>query len=231
MSRSKPVFPVNACVKLDTLCQKTLTTMVQYTNSPEETLEMMFDERTLRISREAKDYITPASNTGIYSFPGIPGFDGGLHICFEGLYRATISCAQVKLAGARDATPLVAAILEAQRIYDKFQRIKAFLRWGAENATLSAIRYYFPPAVKLDPAKFREYCDLPTRFKDPPGIEKWLPIIQEALVTMAEIEFLPTDLAPRGGGRMWLHFPETSVTHSYGSGEVAYRSDFGICNL
>lgn len=208
-----------AVAKLNLTCGAAVATMTRYTQSREETLPMLFRDDDLAKLEAVLGMVDPSMNQEGY----IVQPDVILTVSYAGAKVPTIERGRLYLQPDRIA-PLLSYIAEVKAIHDKFEEVKAVLRWFNRNATPGAIRYYWPTALELcrkAPA-FDALQEVPTRYHNPPKISSWLQPIKDAAATVAGSLLLPGDARPRIRDKMWLTFATTTV---HLANEVFYATD------
>jgi hypothetical protein len=193
--------------------------MTHYPHSREGTLPMLFRDDDLAKLEAVRGMVDPMSDTEVYGIAP----DVHLTINYKEARVPTIDANRLFMQQDR-ITPLVSFIAEVKAIHDKFEEVKAVLRWLNCNATPGAIRYYWPTILELCPNSpaFADLQNVPTRYHNPPGIHNWLQSIRDAAATVAGSLLLPSDAAPRLKKQMWLTFASTTV--HLGS-EILYITD------
>lgn len=124
--------------------------------------------------------------------------------------------------------PLSLHIAALRQVYERFEEVKAIVRWLNKNATAGAIRYYWPPMLKLcaGSAVFADLQECPTRYHTPPGISDRAQMLRDTSAAMAAAALLPLDgLKPRSN--MQLTFSSYPVQR----GEVNFTTDSMTFNL
>lgn len=208
-----------AVAKLNRTCGAAVATMTKYGHSREKTLPMLFRDDDLAKLEAVLGMVDTSSQIELYKI--IP--DVFLSISYADAKVPTIEPDRLYLQPDRLA-PLLSYIAEVKAIHDKFEEVKAVLRWFNRNATPGAIRYYWPTALELCPKApaFDALQDVPTRYHNPPKVSSWLQPIKDAAATVAGSLLLPGDAHPRIRDKMWLTF--TSVTVHLAN-EVFYATD------
>lgn len=212
-----------AVVQLSRTCAATVATMTRYIPSREETLPMLFRDDDLAKLAAVRGMVDPMCNIGRYTInPGVV-----LDIKFTDAKVPTIELGRLYLLAPLalpPRAPLLSYIAEVKAIHDKFEEVKAVLRWFNREATPGAIRYYWPTALELCPEApaFAALQEVPTRYHNPPKISSWLQPIRDAAATVAGSLLLPVDARPRIRDKMWLTFAPTTV---HLANEVFYTTD------
>lgn len=107
------------------------------------------------------------------------------------------------------AKPFFAACRAIEQIHHRWGAVKFMLRWFNTNATVGAIRHYWPAAVVLcpDATPLRGILERPAeRFNTPEGVTKYLPLIRETASTVATLQLLGDDrpITPNSGVRLTM---------------------------
>ncbi len=192
---------VGACSKITSMMQTTANLMVPYSPSREEVLPMLFADDTLVKLKAVRGMVEPT-----YLWEKYPvATDIELQIGFRDALVPTIEPEFLCVQPER-ASPLLNAIEEIRAIYLQYEKVKHVLRWMNRNATLGAIRHYWPAAMQLCPEAFRGLPDTASRFKTPKYIHEKLQLIRDSAATVAASALLPTDAAPRVTSPLMLIF-------------------------
>jgi len=209
----------NAVTALNRTCATAVAVMTTYEFTREATLPMLFRDDDLEKLRQVRGMVTPMSTIQAYDL----GPNVTLGINYDGALVPTVTRERLAIYPER-VLPLAAYIAEVKAIHEKFEEVKAVLRWLNRNATPGAIRYYWPTALQLCPhsTAFRDLQQVPTRYDVPRGISDWLPSIRDAAVTVAGSLLLPNTATPRIRNTMWLNFGPYRIHPSL---ENAYTTD------
>lgn len=238
MSRRKPSGPKPyasigdsyvdaACVALTRTCQITAAVMAPYPKTREATLPMLFPDDVRAKLCAAQGLCEPTQSYGSYDIiPHIPG--AKLSISFIGSIP-TPTRAAFKPDPER-AAPLLTWVRQVNAIYEQFEEVKALLRWLNRNATLGAIRYYFPTAMKLCPhSPLSDMQSVPTRFVEPRDIGNRVQMIKDAAACVTSSLLLPYDAVPVPRKDMWLTFNQYVVRpHGF---DASFTTDVVTFNL
>jgi len=86
----------------------------------------------------------------------------------------------------------------AMEIIMRFNELRHVVAWMNQNLTLGAVRYYMPTVVALlPPNQIPELLEgVPKTFKNNPEITPLLPVIRDAMGTIASAKLLPNDADP-----------------------------------
>lgn len=180
-----------ACNAINVLCQRTVTTMVEYEHTRDYMVRALFSPDTLERAARARGIISPGYHSASY----IVGPTVSLYLNFEGLIWPTIIPDATEHQPTMDA--LITFVGRARAIYEQFEEMKGVLRWLNRNATLGAVRYYWPTAMSLCPEAFRDMQHVPSRYSHPPRIGDWMNLLRDTASTYARAQMLPGDAQPR----------------------------------
>lgn len=205
---------------INRLCRIAVATMTSYERTREETLPMLFDDGDLEKLRQVRGLVTPWTTTQGYDVAGVM-----LFIDYNGALLPTVAPGCLRLDKERIA-PLEHFISQVREVHEKYEELKAVLRWLNRNATPSAIRYYWPTALQLCPNSpaFAKLKDLPTRYDTPPYVGAWIPAMRSAATTWASAKLLPSTAEPRERGTMWLNFA-AQIVHLSVNDNAWYQTD------
>lgn len=211
---------------INVLGQRSMALMTEYRHTREATLQMLFSPDTLAKMSQVRGMVTASSYVGNYV---IPGTDATMSINFAEALCPTIDAGMLALQEHK-VGPLIECIHTMQAIHYQFEEIKGVLRWLNRNATLGAIRYNWPTAMKLCPnSPIRDMEGVPSRFHNPPNIGDWMQMLKDSATTFAGTLLLPDSATKRNRTTMWLTFPTKTVTNGLNS--ATYVSDNIIYNL
>ena len=186
--------------------------LTEYTPGVPETIAMLFDDEDVAKATAAKGIvIAPHFTTSEYTLDlfGGPQHSTRLGINFDGSYCPPLMAKKCVVNQSRCA-PLTAYIKRAEALYLQYEEVKAVLRWLNQNATLNAIRYYFPTAMQLCPETFRG-MEMASRHGIPEHIHDWLQPMRDAAATVASAVMLPATAKARDRNKMWLTFESRIV--------------------
>lgn len=190
----------------------TVAVLTKYEHTIDQTIAMLFPDEIIARSAAAKGIVYPSGWTREYELGTNAGpFTLGLNY-EKGAHCLPIQDTQVCFNHAR-GMPLLAYIREVEKVYLQFEEVKGVLRWLNHNATLGAIRYYFPQVLKLCPATFAG-MGVPSRHDTPAGIHDWLQPMRDAAATVVSAIMLPEDARPKERDAMWLTFASRKITLS-----------------
>lgn len=211
----------SAIQALNKTCGATVATMTSYDVSFNDTLRMLFPDDTLERMAAVKGLVDTRSVRASYEV--VDGVVLSMDFEDSRAHVPTISPAALKLQHGR-IDPLLNYIANIQAIHNRFEEVKAVLRWLNRNATPGAVRYFFPAALKLCPSSpaLAELQHVPSRYTTPPKIGDWSQAIKDAATTVVSSLLLPADAVPATVKVMWLTFPKRSV---HVSGESSYSTD------
>lgn len=217
-----------ACRKIEQQMQVAVAALTSYAPSVDETKKMLFRDEDIKIATMARDIVADSSRYG--SYPVGPS----CFLTFDAnkAHSLTIEHDRLLIDPAR-VGPLLTIIAEVRAIYHQYEQVKAMLRWLNKNATLGAIRYYWPPVLDLcrDAPALVNYQHVPTRFDQPKNIGPRLQMLRDTATTVAAAAMLP-DVKPRLRNGMWLTFESREVqVASDLTGEAAFMADSAIFNL
>lgn len=102
--------------------------------------------------------------------------------------------------------PLMAALRTLDAPCLKYGLVKHLLRWFDKNATLGAIRNYWPAAMQLCPDVFKDMAEASDRYSTPADIGTMLPLIRETAGTVAAMALVPKDAPVRPFGTVRVTF-------------------------
>lgn len=185
-----------------------VATMTHYTTSREGTLAMLFDDAVLAKLQAVRGMVETRTNVKLYKLAD----DCHLGVDFEGAKVPAIEDAYL-VANSSRVGPLIAHMMAVKEIHDKYEEVKAVLRWFNRHATPGAIRYYWPSAMKLCEKSpvWKDLQGVPTRYSIPPRIGDWSQSVKEAAATVTAALLLPSTATPRPRNMMWLKFPSRTV--------------------
>lgn len=215
-----------AVTAINVLGQRSMALMTEYRHTREATLPMLFSPDTLNKMSQVRDMVRPESYIGTYD---IPGTDTLLSINFNEALCPTIAPNMLDLQEHK-VGPLIACIQTMQAIHYQFEEIKGVLRWLNRNATLGAIRYNWPTAMKLCPnSPIKDMEGVPSRYHNPPNIGDWMQMLKDSATTFAGTLLLPDSAVKRNRTIMWLTFPTKTITNDLNS--ASYVTDAITYNL
>ncbi len=215
----------NALITLRGTQQRAVTALTSYTPTREDTIAMLFSADQIARATAAKGLITPAYMRPRYAVSA-GDVTVGLEINYTGASCLPIDDDNLQIQPDKIG-PLFAFIGEVLAIHDRYEEVKGVLGWFNRNATVSAVRYYWPPAMQLVPHAFRELQELPSRYNTPPGISDMLQSIRDSSATMAAAQLLPADVKPREMKDMRLTIHASNVS----LGDQSYRTEQMVYNL
>lgn len=198
----------NAGDALNRTCAATVAEMTHYGRTREQTLPMLFRDDDLDKLKQVRGMVKTASDTRSYQIqPNVT-----LNIDYEGALVPAIEGARLYMQPNR-VGPLLTYIAEVKAIHDRFEEVKAVLRYLNRQATPGAIRYYWPSALKLCPntTAFADLVEVPSRYTIPPKIGDWMQCLKDAATTVTGSLMLPATAKARTRDKMWLTFPSTTV--------------------
>ena len=195
-----------AIANINRLQQIAAAVLTEYTPGVPETIAMLFDDEDVAKATAAKGIvIAPYSSTSEY----VLGHALRFGIDFDGAYCPPLKPGRLAVNKSR-YVPLAHYIHRAEALYLQYEQVKAVLRWLNQNATLNAIRYYFPTAMQLCPETFRG-MELASRHRTPEHIHDWLQPMRDAAATVASAVMLPATAKARDRNKMWLTFESRIV--------------------
>lgn len=212
-------YVIDAVAALKRTQQTAAAVMTSYDFSREQTLRMLFEDDTIDKMQAVRGMVEPDSPQGAYDV----GVDVELTIDYKGARLPTITPNMLQINPQR-AEPLMAYIAQVRAIHEQYETVKGVLRWLNRNATIGAIRYYWPSALQLCPTSpaFKDMQHVPTRFVTPAGISQWMQAIKDSAATVAGSLLLPATATPRPRGQMWLSFDSYTITFDQGAN---FRTD------
>jgi len=112
------------------------------------------------------------------------------------------------------AAPLFEAIAQMSLIREKYAAVVHILRWFNRNVTPAATRAMWPAVMALCPESplCREYAAMPSRYSAPADAGRYAHLMRDTAGTVAAMQMLPSDLAPRAKGNAWLTFETETLT-------------------
>jgi len=196
---------------------ETVAVMTEYPHTREHTLPMLFDADVLERAERARGIIVP--NSEVEAYPIMPSVN--LCINFKGAKVPTISPTAFRLQPI--AGPLLSYAQQVKAIHEQFSEVKAVLKWLNRNATIGAIRYYWPSVLQLCPNSpaLKDMQHVPTRYTVPQGISLWTQSLKDAAATVAGSLLLPAEAKARTKNTMWLTFPQYTVER----GGIEFETD------
>lgn len=199
-----------ACDALNKTAKATAALMTTYTPTFHGTLPMIFKDADLEALQRVRGMVNTTTNIKGYEvFTGVKLF---MHFEDNKSKVPAIEERMLHLQHDRMA-PLLAHIATVKAVHERFEEVKAVLRWLNRNATPGAIRYFFPPALKLCPKSpaLTELQHVPSRYTTPVHIGDWGQSIKDAAATVAQSAMLPNDAVERPKAVMWLEFATREV--------------------
>lgn len=200
--------------------KESVAVMAHYDVSREATVRMLFNPDTIERATQAMDIVDPSTNCKQYPF--YSAMDVTKRTVLLGINYAGLTMLPINerfVVAQNTILPLTLFIRDVERIYRQFEEVKAVLRWLNTNASLNAIRAYFPSVRLLCPHTFSEMVDTPSRYDEPHEINNWLQALRDAGTTVAAAQMLPGP--PHREVSMWLTFQSTRVP----VGEQSYPTD------
>lgn len=202
-------YVAEACKALNMQCQKTVSVMTHYEPTREATLPMLFDDHVIDKMHAVRGMVTAQNNIVAYEVrPGVK-----LFINYSEARLPAIDATMLRLDREITAVPLLEHVAAVKAVHDRFEEVKAVLRWCNRHCTPGAIRYNFPQALSLcrDAPALRDLNGVPTRHVNPPNISSWVQPIKDAAATLAQMAMLPDDIVTRDKRTMWLTFAARTV--------------------
>ena len=207
-----------ALSKINRWQQQAVALLTEYTPDVNQTIEMLFAPDTIARATAAVG-VVPSMQT-VRSYKSYT-FNATLVIDFEDAYPMPIRAECIAIQEHKVA-PLRQFVAEVEKVYLQYEEVKGVLRWLNRNATLGAIRAYFPSVMKLCPNMFGEMVTPPTRYDEPLGMAAgWLQHIRDAGNTVASAQMIPAEARARDRNSMWLTFEPRTVD----VGESKYLTD------
>lgn len=210
-----------ACSEINRKMQRAVRVLTRYDVSTADTVRMLFTDDQIERAQRALNLVRPESWT--VSYPVNPY--AYLSVNFDKINCLPLDPARRSFR-ADLISPLNAFISEVTAIVDQYNEVKETLRWFNRNATMGAIRYYWPTAMQLCPEQFRNYQEVPTRFNTPATISDRLQMIRDTAATWAGAQMLP-EVDARQRGTMWLTINQHKVERE----GVTFHTDQAIFNI
>lgn len=205
---------------LNRRCGSALSVMTEYSFTREQTLPMLFADDVINKMQQVKGMVNPKSDTVNYPIDA----NLILTIDYEDARLPAIDVSCFHLNRTR-VGPLLQYVREVTAIYEKYEEVKAVLRWLNRNATPGAVRYLWPTALQLCPKapSLKDMHHVPTRFDTPRGINVWTQALKDSATTVVSSLLLPETAKPRPRNKMWLTF----TGHTIGDDETTpeYQTD------
>lgn len=197
-----------ACDKLNGACQRTVAMMTHYQHTRETTLPMLFDDSVIDKMTAVRSMV--AHDNAVKAYEVGPGIH--LSINYTDARLPSIVPAMLKINRQR-AVSLLEHVAAVKAVHDRFEEVKAVLRYCNRNCTPGAIRYNFPQALALCPTApaLRDMEGVPQRHVNPPTIGSWIQAVKDATATLAQLALMPADVQPRDRKLMWLTFNQQVV--------------------
>lgn len=218
----------NACIAINRKMQRAVRVLTRYDVSVDATIKMLFTDDQIERARRALNLVRPESWTVSYPV----NYDAAITSPYAYLNVNFDKSNCLPLDPARRAfradliSPLNTFISEVTAIVDQYNEVKEMLRWFNRNATMGAIRYYWPTAMQLCPEQFRNYQEVPARFNTPAAISDRLQMIRYTAATWAGAQMLP-EVDARQRGTMWLTINQHKVERE----GVTFHTDQAIFNI
>lgn len=215
--------------KINGLQQRAVTCMVHYPVSIDDTIRMFVSDEDYAVAKAAKGVVHTPYSMHVYEIAdqcalSVDYDDAALHPILSERFCPHLDRLQ----------PLLKVIEEIRQIYWNFEEVKACLRWLNITATPGAIRYYWPPILKLagESPAFKDLQEVPTRYSQPFHIGARLQMLRDTATTMAGAELLPPDIKARPRNQMYLTFKSVIVQRDNDpSGEAKFKTDSILFNL
>lgn len=207
-----------ACAKVEQMQEKAVNLMTSYGETAEHTVWNMFEPNTIDRARAAKGVVDTHTTALEYQVADKVGLTVQYADC------SMLAIRQDRMVLQPNATKLLKFVAEVRAVHEQYEDVKAVLRWLNTNATAGAIRYYWPPALKLtqgNTSAFDTLQDVPVRFATPKDIGKWAQLLRETSTTLAGAAMMPSDAKAKHHDEMWLTFRSYNVQR----GEVSYQAD------
>lgn len=210
-----------AIAKVETMQAKAVNLMTSYGETTPHTISMLFDPVDIRKAEAACGVVDTHTQQLEYQVAD----RCGLTLMYTHMTRlGPLPIRQDRMVLQPHATKLLKFVADVRAVHEQYEDVKAVLRWLNKNATAGAIRYYWPPALKLTQGQtsaFDTLQDVPTRFATPSGIGKWAQLLRETSSTLAGAAMMPSDAKAKDHDEMWLTFREYNVQR----GEVSYHTN------
>ena len=209
--------------------QIAVATMTKYEPSTQATIAMLFDPDIISRSCMARGIVDPSSHTKEYQLTST--IDVLENIVRLGINYRDQVCLPIEESNVKAQHPQVSQLAmfvqEVEAIYRQYEEVKGVLRWLNGNASLKAIRSYFPAILRLCPHKFIDMVNPPPLYREPVGIENWLQPMRNAGNTVAAAQLLPVDAKERTRDKLWLTFRSVQIN----AGDTFYMTDYITFNL
>lgn len=218
----------NAVHQLKKTAELTATVMTSYTPTREKTIAMLFRDDDIAAAERVRGLVTASGSTRSYPI-NLDKQEVDLNINYYECPVVALDAAAMCPHSDR-IQPLLTFIDEVRAVHDRFEELKAVLKWFNRKATAGACRAYWPTAMKLTP-KSKAWEDLqgvPSRYSEPPHVGDWLQAIRDSAQTFTQSLMLPTDVDTRPRNHMWLTFKSRTVVLS---DNASYQTDMMTYNL
>lgn len=199
-----------ACTRLNKAAQQEAAMYVERIPMDTKLINSLFNADNLSVLRHAYGLVEPISTRNAY--PLAPHAPGTLTLDFEG--SGVVTPQERCFQPNDDAKPFFAACCTIKELHQRWGAVAYMLRWFNRNATLGAIRHYWPAAVTLCPNSpaLKGLLEKPAeRFNVPLGVTDLLPLIRETAATVASLQLLG-DRPTNGNNGVSLTLPAGTVT-------------------
>jgi hypothetical protein len=211
----------NAINAVNTMAQRYAAAMLHCPMTREELLDAMFEQEVIRKCTDALGLTCHTHSVMEYDL----GQDVSLWIDYAvGGQQRTLPISRDHIRLQPGFAPMAQLIARTTEIYDKFEEVKALVRYLNLNATPSSARYYWPPILQLcgDHRAFEGLKEAPGRYTTPREINKYLQVMRDTTSTMGQVALLPRDdITTRGPHQIWLTFRPRTFTR----GDIQFRGD------
>ena len=98
---------------------------------------------------------------------------------------------------------LVPTLEQLHTIRRRFQQVEQVISYLQENATIGAVRYYWPTVISLLPADHEIHRVDGQRYQEPPNVAQWVPRFRETSATVASALLCPA-AEPIHHAKIWV---------------------------
>ena len=207
-------------------CAAEINALYSYDVSTMGTLAMLIDDDKMAKLKAVYGMVTAYADRKTYAL--YPDVD--ISIVFKDEPIPSVEKEFIQVDPQR-FVPLATFIQNIRPIHQKYEEVKAVLKWLNRNATPGAIRYYWPHAMKLCPKSlnnWEDYQEVPSRYSEPDHVADWLQPMRDAATTLVGSLLLPSNAAPKDVTAMKLTFKSTKVKLSGASGYSTDSMDYNL---
>lgn len=173
---------------------QTVACMVKADFTKEELIRWLFDDDTRCRLQSAYPLSEKHTLHQQYEVPGCG--QANVWISFEDV-EMLVPRRDVVNVDAIAAQPLFDVCAAIAKIREDFAIVHYVLEWMDTNATMGAMRYYWPSVGALAPDF--ELGNCPVSFRDPKGIENMPHLLRHAARVVAEAQLIPKQTIPSRG--------------------------------